>query len=226
MPRRPTPAQSAASRRNGARSPGPKTPEGKAAVRLNALKHGLAAETVILPGEHMAGFDQLLQDLIDRIQPADNTELEFVRDWAQVRWRLQRCVLLERNALFYRMQLMEAELDRQWENPDRPPQLRRPRLRTHQRRRQKLQPLRNPSPPRPPRYPEGPRRVPQELPPARRPRRRRPRNTKKQKRTRDASNSPRITGSRTLGSPRAAPPFRPRTRHRGPNHPSRGIVTQ
>lgn len=85
MPRKPPPAQSAASRRNGSRSHGPTTSEGKAAVRINALKHGLAAETVILRGEHMPGFDQLLEELIQRIQPAGEIELEFVRDWAQTR---------------------------------------------------------------------------------------------------------------------------------------------
>jgi len=40
-----------ANRRNARKSTGPKTPEGKAAVRLNALKHGLLSREVLLPGE-------------------------------------------------------------------------------------------------------------------------------------------------------------------------------
>jgi hypothetical protein len=44
-------AQIAANRRNAQRSTGPRTPEGKAAVRLNALSHGLSARAVLLPGE-------------------------------------------------------------------------------------------------------------------------------------------------------------------------------
>ena len=37
--------QADANRRNARKSTGPKTPEGKAAVRLNALKHGLLLMT-------------------------------------------------------------------------------------------------------------------------------------------------------------------------------------
>jgi hypothetical protein len=46
-----TPAQIAANRANAQKSTGPRTAEGKAASRLNALKHGLDAESLIIPGE-------------------------------------------------------------------------------------------------------------------------------------------------------------------------------
>ena len=52
-----------ANRRNAQQSTGPKTPEGKAAVRLNALRHGLRARTVVLPGEQPEEFQQLCDDL-------------------------------------------------------------------------------------------------------------------------------------------------------------------
>jgi hypothetical protein len=47
----PSDAQIAANRRNAQRSTGPRTPEGQAAVRFNALSHGLSARAVLLPGE-------------------------------------------------------------------------------------------------------------------------------------------------------------------------------
>jgi hypothetical protein len=44
--------QAQANRRNALKSTGPKTPEGKAAVRYYATKHGLLSEDVVLlPGE-------------------------------------------------------------------------------------------------------------------------------------------------------------------------------
>jgi hypothetical protein len=43
--------KSEANRRNALKSTGPKTPEGQAVVRFNALKHGLLSREVLLPGE-------------------------------------------------------------------------------------------------------------------------------------------------------------------------------
>jgi len=40
-----------ANRRNALKSTGPRTPEGKAAVRQNALRHGLLSKETLLPGE-------------------------------------------------------------------------------------------------------------------------------------------------------------------------------
>ena len=50
-----SPARLAANQRNALKSTGPKSPEGKAASRLNAFKHGLAGEGILLaPGEDAA----------------------------------------------------------------------------------------------------------------------------------------------------------------------------
>jgi hypothetical protein len=47
-------ARAEASRRNGARSRGPKTPEGKARSAQNALKHGLRAQKFVVVGDEKA----------------------------------------------------------------------------------------------------------------------------------------------------------------------------
>jgi hypothetical protein len=46
-----SPAQILANRANAQESTGPRSAEGKAASRFNALKHGLDARSIVLPGE-------------------------------------------------------------------------------------------------------------------------------------------------------------------------------
>jgi hypothetical protein len=79
-----------ANRLNAQKSTGPRTPEGKQAVRLNALKHGLSARTIVLPGEDASEFQQLCDDLEARWQPQDRTELYFVEKMAIAQWQQAR----------------------------------------------------------------------------------------------------------------------------------------
>jgi hypothetical protein len=57
-----TAAQIAANRANSQKSTGPRTPEGKAASRFNALKHGLDAASILLPGEDPDAYDRMVAD--------------------------------------------------------------------------------------------------------------------------------------------------------------------
>jgi len=82
--------QIAANRENAQKSTGPKTPEGRAAVRLNGVKHGLSAETLVLPGENAADLDALIDSLQAQHQPATPTEEILVRQLAMAAWRQLR----------------------------------------------------------------------------------------------------------------------------------------
>ena len=65
-PRRTSVRQIEANRRNALHSTGPTTPEGKQASRLNALKHGLRAKEVTIPGqEDPAEFEVILRELYE-----------------------------------------------------------------------------------------------------------------------------------------------------------------
>jgi hypothetical protein len=65
-PRPTSVGQIEANRRNALRSTGPRTPAGKQASRLNALRHGLRASEVIIPGqEDPEEFEATLSELID-----------------------------------------------------------------------------------------------------------------------------------------------------------------
>jgi len=58
-----------ANQANAAKSTGPKTPEGKAASRMNATKHGLTAESVVLLNEDREEFAEFRRDLMASLQP-------------------------------------------------------------------------------------------------------------------------------------------------------------
>jgi hypothetical protein len=83
--------QRAANRRNAQLSTGPKTPEGKAAVRLNALKHGLTAETAVINGETEEDFDAFLTAFLELSQPAGPLETALVHQIVMAQWQLARC---------------------------------------------------------------------------------------------------------------------------------------
>jgi hypothetical protein len=61
-----------ANRRNALKSTGPKTPEGKAAVSLNALKHGLLSQEILLRGEDEEVLRELGERLRAELQPSES----------------------------------------------------------------------------------------------------------------------------------------------------------
>src|SRR5580692_8850141 len=79
-----------ANRLNALKSTGPRTTEGKAAVSMNALKHGLRARTVVLPSENAEEFHQLCDDLEAEWQPQSRTEQFYVEQMAVSQWKLNR----------------------------------------------------------------------------------------------------------------------------------------
>jgi len=67
-------------------SPGP-----YAAVRYNALKHGILARLVVLPHEDADTF----RDLLEEHQPAGMTERHLVEELAAIIWRKRRVLMAE-----------------------------------------------------------------------------------------------------------------------------------
>jgi hypothetical protein len=82
-------ARIAANRRNALKSTGPRTPQGKQAVRMNALWHGAYAQSPVLPGEDPAAFSLLLVDLRRQYQPVSPEEDALVGHLARAAWRLR-----------------------------------------------------------------------------------------------------------------------------------------
>ena len=78
-----------ANRENAKKSSGPRTSEGKERVALNALKHGLLAQRVVLPNEDDSEFATLSLGLEQRLQPAGELEELLVDMIAAGAWRLR-----------------------------------------------------------------------------------------------------------------------------------------
>ena len=85
-----------ASRRNGARSREPRTPEGKARAAQNALKHGMRAQKyLVLPDEDAAEFEALEAALIEELAPVGALQAVLAKRVAVAAWRLARADRIE-----------------------------------------------------------------------------------------------------------------------------------
>ncbi len=80
-----------ANRRNAAKSTGPKTPEGKARSRQNALKHGLTGSGVALPSEDQAAITLRFTELQAQLKPKTDGGEQLLRRFAFLTVRMERC---------------------------------------------------------------------------------------------------------------------------------------
>ncbi|MBV8076299.1 MAG: hypothetical protein JO284_07875 [Planctomycetaceae bacterium] len=77
-------------RKNRQRSTGPRTAAGKARSKLNGLRHGLRAATLILPGEDPEALEHRRDAWTDELDPRTDLERSFVRSAVAASWRLDR----------------------------------------------------------------------------------------------------------------------------------------
>ena len=91
--------QIAANRANALHSTGPKTPEGKAVVRHNAMRHGLLARDVVLPEEDLDAFEDLRSRVRADLTPVGPIEELLADRVVSIMWRLGRSERAE-TALF------------------------------------------------------------------------------------------------------------------------------
>src|SRR3954468_17776970 len=100
MPTARSPAQIAAARRNGARSKGPVTPEGKGKASRNALKHGLTAlHHLVLEDEAPDALEALIATVSEETAATSEIEARLARRLAIALWKGERAERIE-TALF------------------------------------------------------------------------------------------------------------------------------
>jgi len=84
-------------RQNAAHSTGPVTLPGKQWSSLNALRHGLTGQTVVLPSDDLAAYQKFCQQHHAEFQPQGLLETEAVQTIADTHWRLNRIRAMENN---------------------------------------------------------------------------------------------------------------------------------
>jgi hypothetical protein len=81
------------------RSTGPRTVEGKQRSSLNALRHGLTGQAVVIPADDHRVYDQFCRAFFDEYQPQGPTERQLVQTVADCSWRLNRLRAQEQTLL-------------------------------------------------------------------------------------------------------------------------------
>jgi hypothetical protein len=77
------------------RSTGPRTKEGKARSKHNAIKHAIFSRVIVLPGESRAEYNALLNDLTEDRHPEGRLEEILVEKLAAIIWRQRRLFIAE-----------------------------------------------------------------------------------------------------------------------------------
>ena len=85
-----TPNQIEANRQNAQKSTGPRSPEGKAASRFNALKSGIDAQAQVIPGEDPVRLEDLLAEYRERFSAAAPERRLLVDTLVNCEWMLRR----------------------------------------------------------------------------------------------------------------------------------------
>jgi hypothetical protein len=86
-------------RANAKHSTGPKTEAGKKKSSLNALRHGLTGQIVVMPTDDLAAYQSHLKSFEAEYLPQGATEANLVQALADTSWRLNRVAALETNLL-------------------------------------------------------------------------------------------------------------------------------
>jgi hypothetical protein len=94
-----TPHRTEINRANSHHSTGPKSHEGKKKSSLNALRHGLTGQIVVMPTEDLAAYQLHLKSFTDEYHPQGATEAHLVQALADTSWRMNRVAALESNLL-------------------------------------------------------------------------------------------------------------------------------
>jgi len=84
---------------NAQHSTGPKTEAGKRKSSLNALRHGLTGQIIVLPSDDLQAHQRHVDNFVNEYNPKGPTESQLVQSLADTAWRQNRVAALENNLL-------------------------------------------------------------------------------------------------------------------------------
>src|ERR1700760_2312216 len=79
-----------ANRRNAQKSTGPTTEAGKRRSSLNAVRHGLTGQVVVLPAEEMEAYTQFSTPIAEGLETVGALEIQLAAMYTGFLWRINR----------------------------------------------------------------------------------------------------------------------------------------
>jgi hypothetical protein len=98
-----------ANKKNAEKSTGPRTPEGKAKSRLNAIRDNLTGQIITLSDTDRPVFELLKAKLIAGLDPQTPMESKLAHDIAWDSWRLDHLRAIEMNVYALGLEELEEE---------------------------------------------------------------------------------------------------------------------
>ncbi len=103
-----TSRQLEANRKNGAKSTGPKTPEGKRKSSQNSLKHRMTALDVVLSTENPDEYNLMRSAYHGDFAPVGRVESDLVDEMVTAKWRQRRCCCFEKDIINQKVEEQRA----------------------------------------------------------------------------------------------------------------------
>jgi len=102
--------RAAVNKANAQHSTGPRTAAGKQRSSLNALRHGLTGQTIVLPSEDLASYQRHSQAFLDEYQPKGANETQLVQSLLDTAWQVNRAAAIETNLFSLGINEMEDRI--------------------------------------------------------------------------------------------------------------------
>jgi len=102
--------RAAVNKANAQHSTGPRTVAGKQRSSLNALRHGLTGQVIVLPSDDLAAYQRHSQAFLDEYQPKGANETQLVQSLLDTAWQVNRAAAIAINLLTLGLTEMEDRI--------------------------------------------------------------------------------------------------------------------